>query len=157
MKIKDVIDWIQIADDDIDSAKILNEAAHRHYENICYHCAQAIEKYLKGYLSYNDIIPQKTHNLLLLNENCIGIDNRFESIRIECGLLNRFASDIRYPHRIEIKEEDVTYSFNAVEKIRNFEPMLNLRNTIIKESKKEDGFQEVSNEKNNSERAGEKK
>jgi HEPN domain-containing protein len=59
MKIKDVIEWIQIADDDFDTAKILNDAVRKHHENICYHCAQAIEKYLKGYLSYNDIVPQK--------------------------------------------------------------------------------------------------
>jgi HEPN domain-containing protein len=39
--------------------------------------AQAAEKYLKCYLTYNDIIPQKTHNLVLLNDNCIDIDNSF--------------------------------------------------------------------------------
>jgi HEPN domain-containing protein len=138
MKIKDVIEWIQIADDDFDTAKILNEAVRRHYENICYHCAQAIEKYLKGYLSYNDIIPQKTHNLLLLNEICVDIDNRFENIRTECGLLNRFTNEIRYPHRIEIKEEDITYSLNAVERIRNLEPMLNLRKSIKANEKERD-------------------
>ncbi|MDR2618613.1 MAG: HEPN domain-containing protein [Treponema sp.] len=107
MKIKDVIEWMQIADDDFDAAKILNESDRKHYEVICYHCSQAVEKYLKGYLSYNDIIPQKTHNLLLLNEICIGIDNNFENIRTECSLLNRFTNEIRYPHRIEINEEDV--------------------------------------------------
>jgi HEPN domain-containing protein len=134
MKIKDVIEWMQIADDDFDSAKILHESDRKHYEIICYHCAQAVEKYLKGYLSYNDIIPQKTHNLLLLNEICIGIDNNFENIRTECSLLNRFTNEIRYPHRIEIIEEDVNYSLVAVEKIRNFEPIQNLRNIITKES-----------------------
>jgi HEPN domain-containing protein len=146
MKIKDVMEWLQIADDDFDSAKILNEAIRKHYENICYHCAQSVEKYLKGYLSYNDIIPQKTHNLLLLNEICIDIDKKFENIRTECGLLNRFTNEIRYPHRIEIKEEDITYSLNAVERIRNFEPMLNLRNTINKEK---ENVKEISNEENN--------
>ncbi|MDR1106982.1 MAG: HEPN domain-containing protein [Treponema sp.] len=130
MKIKDVIEWMQIADDDFDSAKILNESARKYYEIICYHCAQAAEKYLKGYLSYNDIIPQKTHNLLLLNEVCIETDNAFLNIRTECGLLNRFTNEIRYPHRIEINGEDVNYSLIAAEKIRNFEPMQNLRNII---------------------------
>ncbi|MDR2607743.1 MAG: HEPN domain-containing protein [Treponema sp.] len=134
MKIKDVIEWMQIADDDFDSAKILYESDRKHYEIICYHCAQAVEKYLKGYLSYNDIIPQKTHNLLLLNEICIDIDNNFENIRTECSLLNRFTNEIRYPHKIEIIEEDVNYSLIAVEKIRKFEPMENLRNIITKEN-----------------------
>jgi hypothetical protein len=61
--------------------------------------------------------------------------------------LNRSTNEIRYPHRIEIKEEDVTYSLNAVERIRNFEPILNLRNIINK--KKENDVKEISNEENN--------
>jgi HEPN domain-containing protein len=68
MKISDVIEWLQIAEEDFYAAQVLNEAVRKPYEIICYHCAQAIEKYLKGYLSYNGILPQKTHNLLLLLE-----------------------------------------------------------------------------------------
>jgi len=134
MKIKDVLEWIQIADDDIYSAQLLNEASRKPYEIICYHCAQATEKYLKGYLDYNDITAPKTHNLLLLHELCVEKDTIFEDIRTECSLLNRFTSEIRYPHRIEIKEEDVKYSLNAVERIKNIDPMKKLRNSIINES-----------------------
>jgi HEPN domain-containing protein len=71
-----------IADDDFDSAKILNKSVQRHMEVICYLCAQATEKYLKGYLTYNDILPQKTHNLVLLNDKCIEIDSNFEEIKV---------------------------------------------------------------------------
>jgi len=123
MKIKDVIEWIQIAEDDLYSAQILYEQIRKPYEIICYHCAQSIEKYLKGFLTYNDIIPEKTHNLLLLLELCMEKDNIFENIRTECSLLNRFTNEIRYPHRIEINKEDVNYSINAVERIRNIEPL----------------------------------
>ena len=63
MNIKDVKEWLQFADDDFYSAQILNESVRKPYEIICYHCAQAVEKYLKGYLIYNDIVPQRTHNL----------------------------------------------------------------------------------------------
>jgi HEPN domain-containing protein len=131
MKIKDVIEWIQIADDDFYSAQLLNEAFRKPYEIICYHCAQAAEKYLKGYLAYNDITTPKTHNLLLLHELCVEKDNAFESIRTECSLLNRFASEIRYPHRIEVQEDDVKYSLNAAERIKNFEPMKKIRDFIF--------------------------
>jgi HEPN domain-containing protein len=88
MDIKDVTEWFMIADEDFDSARILNEAARKHKEIICYHCAQAIEKYLKGYLTYNDIIPQKTHNIILLNENCVELDHSFKQIRNECTVNN---------------------------------------------------------------------
>jgi HEPN domain-containing protein len=123
MKIKDVIEWIQIAEDDLYSAQILYEQVRKPFEIICYHCAQSTEKYLKGFLSYNDIIPEKTHNLLLLLELCIEKDKNFENIRTECSLLNKFTNEIRYPHRIEINKEDVDYSINAVERVRNIDPM----------------------------------
>jgi HEPN domain-containing protein len=66
MNIDDVKEWIEIADDDFDSAEILNKAFRKHNEIICYHCAQAVEKYLKGYMEYKDIVPEKTHNLSYL-------------------------------------------------------------------------------------------
>ena len=43
MHIDDVKEWMKIADNDFDSAIILNQAYHKHYEIICYHCAQAVE------------------------------------------------------------------------------------------------------------------
>jgi HEPN domain-containing protein len=57
MKIEDIIEWIQLADDDFDSAKLLNVAVRRYYEIICYLCAQAAEKYLKAYLMYGVLLP----------------------------------------------------------------------------------------------------
>ena len=130
MKISDVIEWIQIAEEDFYVVKLLNEAVRKPYEIICYHCAQAVEKYLKGYLTHNDIIPLKTHNLLLLLELCIEKENVFENIRTECSLLNKFTNEIRYPHRIEIKEEDVTYSISAVDRIRNLNSIKKLVDII---------------------------
>jgi HEPN domain-containing protein len=120
MNTDDATELIRIADDDFDSAKILNGSIRKHYEIICYHCAHAVEKYLKGYLTYKDIIPKKTHDLLFLNSLCIEQDNNFEEIRTECGYINRFVNDIRYPHKHETNEDDVNFSINGVEKIRKF-------------------------------------
>jgi HEPN domain-containing protein len=138
MKIKDVIEWIQIADEDLYSAQMLNELVRKPYEIICYHCAQAVEKYLKGYLTSYDIVPQRTHNLFVLLELCMEKDIRFESIRTECGLLNRFTNEVRYPHRIEIRIEDVHYSLNAAAMIRDFESIKSLRTLISTETEKDD-------------------
>jgi HEPN domain-containing protein len=146
MNIDDVIEWIQIADDDLYSAQMLHELVRKPYEIICYHCAQAVEKYLKGNLTYNDVIPPKTHNLLVLLELCAEKDNHFESIRTECGVLNRFTNEIRYPHRMEIKIEDVHYSLNAATMIRNFDPIKNLRVLAIKENEINQNSNEYNNE-----------
>jgi HEPN domain-containing protein len=132
MNINDVKEWMIIADDDFDSAKILNESYKKHMEVICYLCAQAAEKYLKCYLTYNNIIPQKTHNLVLLNDNCIEIDNIFQEMKMECGFLNRYINEIRYPYRIQVYEEDVKYVIRSVEKIRNIEPLKKIREELIK-------------------------
>ena len=74
------------------------------------------------------IIPKKTHDLPYLNSLCVEIDNNFAIIKTECDFLNRFANDIRYPNKHEVSESDVNFSINAVEKIRNFKPILDLRN-----------------------------
>jgi len=127
MNIEDVLEWIKIADDDFDSAEILNQATRKHYEIICYHCAQAVEKYLKGYLEYKDIISEKTHKLTYLYSICMDNDNRFINIKAECDFLNKFANDIRYPHRYETNENDANFCINAVKKIKNFELIKDLR------------------------------
>jgi HEPN domain-containing protein len=126
MNIDDAMEWIQIADDDLYSAQMLNKLARKPYEIICYHCAQAVEKYLKGYLTYYDIMPQKTHNLLVLLELCLKKDNYFENIKTDCGILNRYTNEIRYPHRMEINIEDANYAIKAAEKIKDIEPIIKI-------------------------------
>jgi HEPN domain-containing protein len=135
MSIDDAKEWIILADTDLDSAKLLNESVRKHFEVICYHCAQAVEKYLKGYLVYNDIVPRKTHDLLFLNNICIEKDKRFESIIIECGFLNRFTNDIRYPHKYETNETDANFSIDSVEKIIKIEPIMELIKNVYNENK----------------------
>jgi HEPN domain-containing protein len=138
MHIEDVKEWLRIADDDFDAAIILNESARKHYEIICYLCAQAIEKYLKGYLAWNDIIPEKTHNLAYLNRICADKDKIFENVKTECDIINRYGNDIRYPHKYEVNESDVNFSINAVEKIKNIEPLIDIRNKVYNENNDEE-------------------
>jgi HEPN domain-containing protein len=130
MNTDDVREWLQIADDDFDSAQILNKAVRKHNEIICYLCAQAAEKYLKGYLIYYDIIPRKTHNLLYLNELCAEIDTDFQKVLTLSDSLNKFANDVRYPHKYDVTESDVNVAIGAVEKIRSIRPIVELKNSI---------------------------
>jgi HEPN domain-containing protein len=136
MNNENVKEWLQLADDDLYSAKILNEAARKPYEIICYHCAQAVEKYLKSYLTFRNIIPKKTHDLVFLYNLCIEKDNEFQSIKTICEFLNRFANDIRYPHKYEVNEDDVNFSINAVEKIKELKPIVGIQNEITNENNK---------------------
>jgi HEPN domain-containing protein len=136
MNNENVKEWLQLADDDLYSAKILNEAARKSYEIICYHCAQATEKCLKGYLTFKNIIPKKTHDLVFLYNLCVEKDNEFQSIKTICEFLNRFANDIRYPHKYEVNENDVNFSIDAVEKITKLKPVIEIRNETTNENSK---------------------
>ena len=131
MNNEEVKEWLEIADRDFDSAQILNEAVRRHYEIICYLCAQAAEKYLKGYLVFNDIVPEKTHNLARLNISCTRFDADFRNVFDECRFLTSFATDIRYPNRYEVTENHVNFAIASVEKIKHFKPILELRDIVF--------------------------
>ena len=131
MNNEEVKEWLEIADRDFDSAQILNEAVRRHYEIICYLCAQAVEKYLKGYLVFQDIIPEKTHDLTRLNTSCTEFDADFRNVYDECRFLTIFATDIRYPHQYEVTENHVNFAIAAVEKIKHFKPILELRDIVF--------------------------
>ena len=74
-----------------------------------------------------DIIPEKTHNLTYISSICIEKNNQFINIKTECDFLNKFANDIRYPHRYETNEDETNFCINAVKKIRDFEPIKKLR------------------------------
>jgi len=131
MNLNDTILWFYKADADFDAAKILNGAYRKHTEIICYLCAQATEKYLKGYLVYKDHKIENTHNLPYLNKLCITYDKQFEEIKIDCGILNKFNNNIRYPDGIETDEKDVALSLKTIEKIQELKPLLDLREQII--------------------------
>jgi HEPN domain-containing protein len=130
MNINDVREWFRLADNDFESAIFLHKAVRKFSEIICYHCAQSVEKYLKGYLIYHNVMPPKTHDLVPLNNLCKAIDGDFGNIQFECGIITRFSNDIRYPNQYETNETDANLTIAAVEKIRNFKPILDLRNLI---------------------------
>jgi HEPN domain-containing protein len=131
MHLNDTIQWFYKADSDYDAAKILNGSYKKHTDIICYLCTQAAEKFLKGYLVYKKHTIEKTHNLPYLNSICVKYDNRFDEIKIDCSILNKFNSNIRYPDGIETDESDVNLSLKTIEKIINSCPLSELRNEII--------------------------
>ena len=119
----DVPEWFLIAEEDLISAKILFEHVKQPCEIICYHCAQSVEKFLKGYIAYQNIEPKKTHNLIYLNEECRKVDNMFLNVLKECAFINRFANEVRYPHRIGATPEDAEICIKFTDKIKEIKPI----------------------------------
>ncbi len=62
---------------------------------VCFHCQQAVEKYLKAFLIYHKTEVERTHDIEHLLDQCALIDKDF--VNIEVRELSSFGVDIRYP------------------------------------------------------------
>jgi len=89
-------------------------------EIICYHCQQAAEKMLKGFLVSNNIETPKTHDLPLLCDMCIKMDNNFQQLYDICEFLTQYGVQPRYPNEIEVLEIDVEKALQNVREMIEF-------------------------------------
>jgi len=134
MEIKTVLEWFYFADADLDSAIILNNAYRKHNAIICYHCQQAVEKYLKAFLCYNGLIPPRIHVLETLCALCSDFDASFNDIAKECAYLSPFAVHARYPLEMEITSANTVKSLEIAQRIKDFLPLAELKARLIKEA-----------------------
>jgi HEPN domain-containing protein len=92
-----VKEWIEKADHDLGSAKLIYLHLPEYFDTIGFHCQQATEKYLKSMLEHFEIEYQRTHNLVyLLDLLSLKMDIQDE-IYDKAILLNGFSVQIRYP------------------------------------------------------------
>ena len=91
--------WFEHGDRDLSDAKLLLREGG--FPNtICFHCQQAVEKYLKGYLVYNglDIKDEfKIHDLIKLLKYCRKFNTIFDEYQEEAEILNLYYIESRYP------------------------------------------------------------
>ena len=73
---------------------------------VVYLCQQCVEKALKGYLTHQDVIFQKTHNLSILLELCIPFSTDFENFRDAVETLTPYATGFRYPQDVFDPQQD---------------------------------------------------
>jgi HEPN domain-containing protein len=100
--------WIGKADEDRLVVHQLLEADSIARGTMGFHCQQATEKYLKAYLIFNGIEPERTHNLEFLLQRCAAIDTSFSEIDLlnltDYGIEVRYPGDFLEPSFIEINE-----------------------------------------------------
>jgi len=89
-----VQEWINKADKDIKTVEIMKEFEDL-TEIICFHCQQAVEKYLKALLIKNDYEIIKTNNIDYLLNKCLQVNEEFE--KYLGTALSEYAVDTRYP------------------------------------------------------------
>jgi HEPN domain-containing protein len=113
--------WFFVANEDLRSAEYL---ATMHYPRpegiICFHCQQAVEKYLKCFLFQNAVDFPHIHDLKMILELCENIDAQFSTILSKCNTLNRYSVIPRYPDELEITSEDANNAIQYAKEIRDF-------------------------------------
>lgn len=108
-------EWINKAQKDIKTVEIMQEYDDM-TEIICFHCQQAVEKYLKALLIKNDEEITKTHNIDYLLNKCMQYNEKF--IDFLGTSLSEYAVDTRYPDvRYIPSKEEMEEAINQMKSI----------------------------------------
>ncbi|MCX6280047.1 MAG: HEPN domain-containing protein [Bacteroidetes bacterium] len=94
--------WLLKATHDLETAKIVASHLPDFNDVISFHCQQAIEKALKGYLVSLDIEFKPVHDLGYLLNLTSTKDGSFDVYFEEVDRISRYAVQIRYPDSIII-------------------------------------------------------
>jgi HEPN domain-containing protein len=90
-------------------------------EIICFHCQQAAEKYLKGFLVLNGIEdPPHIHDLETLCMKCETFGTDFTAITLLCANLTQYGAQPRYPAGIQITPDDMRRALSYAQAVRDF-------------------------------------
>ncbi len=102
--------WIGKADNDLKNAELVLAARDENcpYDTVCFHCQQAVEKYLKAFLVHHDISFPRSHNLSDLVVKCLQVDNSFLSIQRDAEILTPYAVEMCYPDDSYIPSKEET-------------------------------------------------
>jgi HEPN domain-containing protein len=120
-KIDIVKQWIEKADHDLGTAQVTYLYLPKYHDTIAFHCQQAAEKYLKGFLLFLDISFSRQHSLNyllgLLSQKIEIPDDLFDN----ASELEDFAVDIRYPDTsVELSDNEIQQAFKIAKLIRVF-------------------------------------
>lgn len=99
--------WLLKSRRDLEAAGLLFESKTSLLDVVVYHCQQSAEKAFKAYLTYQDVVFQKTHNLSVLLDLCDSFDAAFDDLRNFAETLTPYATEFRYPgDMIEPERQD---------------------------------------------------
>ncbi|MCL1946387.1 MAG: HEPN domain-containing protein [Chitinivibrionia bacterium] len=113
--------WFSISAKDLWIAEHLYTTLHpTPDEMICFLCQQSVEKSLKGFLCFNDIEFDRTHDLPQLLAKCIALNSDFKDYAKHCAFLSKYAVMPRYPNDLQINDDEVNVAIRFAEKIKDF-------------------------------------
>lgn len=96
--IKDLVNkWVKKAENDLLAAERELSFDDPVTDAVCFHCQQAVEKYLKAFLVHHQIYFTKTHSIMNLLELCATVDSSFKDKLEDADVLTDYAVEFRYP------------------------------------------------------------
>ena len=90
-------EWLGKAENGLNAARSLLKLRARLCDQICFHCQQAVEKYLKAMLQEAGRPIERTHDIQALLDQLIPTDKTLRALRRGTKTLTRYAVDYRYP------------------------------------------------------------
>lgn len=99
--------WLAKAANDLRVADTLGRTEPTLLDDVVFHCQQAAEKALKGFLAWHGSPFRKTHNLEEIGEQCLRLDETLVDLIDRAAPLTEYAWKFRYPGEPEqpTKEE----------------------------------------------------
>ena len=104
--------WLVKANEDLLVVDKLTEFEIIATSSVCFHCQQAVEKFLKAFLISNGIEIKKSHNIEYLLSECEDIDPDFSTI--DPKELSDFGVDARYPGDMYIPSTEETIEYKNI-------------------------------------------
>ena len=140
MKPEQIKKWFKYGDDDFDIAKLIMNQSAPSYHNVCLHCQQAVEKYLKAFVMYKTRGGVRfTHDLdyIMRQVFLIADEEEIREFNLFLGdiiFLGDFDRDIKYPpdDMTDIDEETAQTAIKSMEKVRKMSSLQNIRIKLSK-------------------------
>jgi len=96
-KLELVRDWLTRASHDLGAACALSSLEHPLLDVAIYHCQQAAEKTVKGWLQLQDDRFPKTHDVADLVNQAANLEQGFSQFATAAAVLTPYVSAFRYP------------------------------------------------------------
>jgi len=120
-KQQEVQEWLTKSQHDLEAARLLFASQASLLDIVVYHCQQSVEKALKGYLTFQDVVFPKTHNLSSLLGNCVFFNSNFNDFFEIAETLTPYATEFRYPGEVlEPEQEEAKQAIVMAETVVEF-------------------------------------
>lgn len=96
-RVEETAGWFRKASNDLRAAVVDLDVVPPLTEDALFHCQQAVEKALKGFLAWHDQPFRKTHSLVELGMQFAELEPNMEALLREAAKLSGYATQYRYP------------------------------------------------------------